>query len=76
MKAAVLSVKCLENESVECMFVDPGDKNVDILDANLESPIRFIITRREQDATFMFDVFVRLAGKAVVTRARSRITMD
>jgi thiamine pyrophosphate-dependent acetolactate synthase large subunit-like protein len=47
MKAAVLSVKCLENESVERMFVDPGDKNVDILDANLESPIRFIITRRE-----------------------------
>jgi acetolactate synthase-1/2/3 large subunit len=64
MKAAVLSVKCLENESVECMFGDPGDKNVDILDANLESSIRFIITRREQHATFMFHFFVRLTGKA------------
>jgi thiamine pyrophosphate-dependent acetolactate synthase large subunit-like protein len=47
MKAAVLSVKCLENESVECMFGDPVDKNVDSLHANLESPIRFIITRCE-----------------------------
>ena len=64
MKAAVLSVKWLENDSVEYMFGDPGEENIDILDALLESPIRFIITPREQDTAFMSDVYVRLTGKA------------
>ena len=53
MKAAELFVKCLENEGVEYMFGVPGEENVGIMDALLESPIKFITTRHEQGAAFM-----------------------
>jgi acetolactate synthase-1/2/3 large subunit len=66
MKAAELFVKCLENEGVEYMFGVPGEENVDIMDALLESPIKFITTRHEQGAAFMADVYGRLTGKAGV----------
>ena len=66
MKAAELFVKCLENEGVEYIFGVRGEENVDILDALLESPIRFITTRHEQGAAFMADVYGRLTGKAGV----------
>ena len=66
MKAADLFVKCLENEGVEYMFGVPGEENVDIMDALLESPIKFITTRHEQGAAFMADVYGRLTGKAGV----------
>ena len=66
MKTAELFVKCLENEEVEYMFGVPGEENVDIMDALLESPIRFITTRHEQAAAFMADVYGRLTGKAGV----------
>jgi acetolactate synthase-1/2/3 large subunit len=66
MKAAELFVKCLENEDVEYIFGVPGEENVDIMDALIESPIRFITTRHEQGAAFMADVYGRLTGKAGV----------
>jgi acetolactate synthase-1/2/3 large subunit len=66
MKAAELFVKCLENEGVEYIFGLPGEENVDILDALLGSPIKFITTRHEQGAAFMADVYGRLTGKAGV----------
>jgi acetolactate synthase-1/2/3 large subunit len=66
MKAAELFVKCLENEGVEYIFGVPGEENVDIMDALLDSPIKFITTRHEQGAAFMADVYGRLTGKAGV----------
>ena len=66
MKAAELFVKCLENEGVEYMFGVPGEENVDIMDALLESPIKFITARHEQGAAFMANVYGRLTGKAGV----------
>ena len=66
MKAAELFVNCLENEGVEFIFGVPGEENVDIMDALIESPIRFITTRHEQGAAFMADVYGRLTGKAGV----------
>jgi thiamine pyrophosphate-dependent acetolactate synthase large subunit-like protein len=66
MKAAELFVKCLENEGVEYIFGVPGEENVDIMDALLDSSIRFVTTRHEQGAAFMADVYGRLAGKAGV----------
>jgi acetolactate synthase I/II/III large subunit len=66
MKAAELFVKCLENEGVEYVFGVPGEENVDIMDALLDSPIRFITTRHEQGAAFMADVYGRLTCKAGV----------
>ena len=66
MKAAELFVKCLENERVEVVFGVPGEENVDIMDALLDSPIKFITTRHEQGAAFMADVYGRLTCKAGV----------
>jgi acetolactate synthase-1/2/3 large subunit len=69
MRAAQLFVKCLENEGVEYIFGIPGEENIDIMDALLDSPIRFITTRHEQGAAFMADVYGRLTGRAGVCMA-------
>jgi acetolactate synthase-1/2/3 large subunit len=64
--AAELLVKCLENEGVEFIFGVPGEENIDVMDALLESPIKFVTTRHEQGAAFMADVYRRLTGRAGV----------
>ena len=69
MKAAELIVKCLENEGVKYIFGVPGEENMDLLDALLDSSIRFVMTRHEQGAAFMADVYGRLTGKAGVCLA-------
>ncbi|MDX1572499.1 MAG: acetolactate synthase large subunit [Methylophaga sp.] len=66
MKAAELFVKALENEGVEFIFGIPGEENLDVMDALLDSPIRFITARHEQGAAFMADVYGRLTGRAGV----------
>jgi len=67
--AAELLVKCLENEGVEYIFGIPGEENIDIMDALLESRIKFVTTRHEQGAAFMADVYGRLTGRAGVCMA-------
>lgn len=59
-------VKCLEHEGVEYIFGIPGEENIAVMDALLDSKIRFIITRHEQAAAFMADVYGRLTGRAGV----------
>lgn len=66
MKAAELFVKTLENENVEFVFGIPGEENMDVMDALLDSDIRFITARHEQGAAFMADVYGRLTGRAGV----------
>ena len=66
MKAAELLVKCLENEGVEYIFGIPGEENLDVMDALLDSKIKFITCRHEQGAAFMSDVYGRLTGRAGV----------
>jgi acetolactate synthase-1/2/3 large subunit len=66
MKASELFVRCLENEGVEYVFGIPGEENLDIMDALLDSSVSFITTRHEQGAAFMADVYGRLTGKAGV----------
>ncbi len=48
MKASELIVKCLENENVDYIFGIPGEENLDLMDALLESNIQFIQTRDER----------------------------
>jgi acetolactate synthase I/II/III large subunit len=69
MRAAELFVRCLENEEVKFVFGLPGEENIDIMDALLESSIRFITVRHEQAAAFMADVYGRLTGRAGVCLA-------
>ena len=66
MKAAQLLVKALENEGVEYIFGIPGEENIDVMDALLDSPVRFVTVHHEQGAAFMADVYGRLTGRAGV----------
>jgi len=69
MKASELFVKCLENEKVERIYGIPGEENIDVMDALLDSKIQFVTTRHEQGAAFMADVYGRLTGRAGVCLA-------
>lgn len=69
MKAAELFIKCLENEEVKYIFGIPGEENLDLMDALLDSNIKFVLTRHEQGAAFMADVYGRLTGHAGVCLA-------
>ncbi len=66
MNAAQKFVECLENEGVTEIFGIPGEENLAVMDALLSSNIRFILTRHEQGAAFMADVYGRLTGRAGV----------
>jgi acetolactate synthase-1/2/3 large subunit len=66
---AELLVRCLENEGLEHMFGVPGEENLAVLDALLDSKIHFLQTRHEQGAAFMANVQGRLTGKATVCLA-------
>lgn len=69
MKLAEHLVRCLKNEEVSVMFGLPGEENLDVMDALLDSDIRFVLTRHEQAAAFMADVWGRLSGRAGVCLA-------
>ena len=63
MKASDLLVKCLENEGIEFIFGVPGEENADFIQSLEKSEsIRFILTRHEQGAAFMAEVYGRLTG--------------
>jgi acetolactate synthase-1/2/3 large subunit len=63
MNAAQLLVCCLENEGVRYVFGIPGEETLD-LNAALEDSdkITFVLTRHEQAAAFMADVYGRLSS--------------
>lgn len=63
MKAAELFVRCLEREGVQYIFGVPGEENAHFMMALENSSIQFILTRHEQGAAFMADVYGRLTGK-------------
>jgi acetolactate synthase-1/2/3 large subunit len=63
MKAAELFARCLEAEGVEYIFGLPGEENNDLLLALQDSSIRVILTRHEQGAAFMADLYGRLTGR-------------
>ena len=69
MKSSELFVQCLENEGVERIYGIPGEENIDVMDALLDSKIKFVTTRHEQGAAFMADVHGRLTGKSGVCLA-------
>lgn len=66
MKASDLFVKCLEEENVKYIFGVPGEENADFMISLEESEkIKFVLTRHEQGAAFMADVYGRLTGQPV-----------
>ncbi|MGZ8629437.1 MAG: acetolactate synthase large subunit [Actinomycetota bacterium] len=66
---ASLIVECLEHEGVEYVFGLPGEENLSMIDALVDSPIRFVTTRDERGAAFMADTYGALSGKPGVCLA-------
>jgi acetolactate synthase-1/2/3 large subunit len=67
--AAELMVKCLENEGVSVVFGLPGEENIRFIQALAASPIRYVLTRHEQGAAFMAEMYGRVTGRAAVVSA-------
>jgi len=63
MKASDLMVKCLEAEGIEYIFGVPGEENADFMMSLEKSDrIKFVLTRHEQGAAFMAEIYGRLTG--------------
>ncbi len=63
MNVAQLLVRCLENEGVRFVFGIPGEETLDLSAALEDSDkIQFVLTRHEQAAAFMADVYGRLSS--------------
>jgi acetolactate synthase I/II/III large subunit len=67
--AAELMVQCLENEGVSVVFGLPGEENIRFTTALAASPIRYVLTRHEQGAAFMAEMYGRVTGRAAVVSA-------
>ncbi len=63
MQASDPFVRCLEAEGIEYIFGVPGEENAHFM-MSLESSktIRFVLTRHEQGAAFMAEIYGRLTG--------------
>lgn len=63
MKASDLLVQCLEEEGIEYIFGVPGEENADfMMSLEKSTQIKFILTRHEQGAAFMAEIYGRLTG--------------
>ena len=65
-KPAQLMVECLENEGVSVVFGLPGEENIRFVQALAASNIRYVLTRHEQAAAFMAEMYGRVTGRAAV----------
>jgi acetolactate synthase-1/2/3 large subunit len=65
-KPAELMVECLENEGVSVVFGLPGEENIRFVRALAASNIRYVLTRHEQAAAFMAEMYGRVTGRAAV----------
>ncbi len=69
LSVADLLVRCLEQEGVTVVFGIPGEENIGLVDALARSPIRYVLVRHEQAASFMAEIHGRLTGRAGVCSA-------
>jgi acetolactate synthase-1/2/3 large subunit len=69
MNVANLIARCLENEGVQYIFGLPGEEIIHLVDALDRTAIRFILTRTEQGASFMAEMYARVTGQAGVCLA-------
>ena len=64
MQASDLFVKCLEEEGIEYIFGVPGEENADfMMSLEKSEQITFVLTRHEQGAAFMAEIYGRLTGQ-------------
>ena len=67
--AARSMVECLENEGVSVVFGLPGEENIRFVQALAATNIRYVLTRHEQGAAFMAEMYGRVTGRAAVVSA-------
>jgi acetolactate synthase-1/2/3 large subunit len=67
--AAQLMVECLESEGVPVVFGIPGEENIRFIQALATSKIRYVLTRHEQGAAFMAEMYGRVTGRPAVVSA-------
>jgi glyoxylate carboligase len=67
--AARSMVECLENEGVSVVFGLPGEENIRFIQTLAASNIRYVLTRHEQGAAFMAEMYGRVTGRAAVVSA-------
>lgn len=65
-------VKCQENEGVKTIVVIPGEENLHVMEAFLDSSIEFITAGHVQGAAFMTNVYSRLTERVCVCLAKRR----
>src|SRR3990170_2958614 len=68
---AQIVLECLRREGVEIVFGYPGGCNIPLYDALYNSPIRHILVRHEQGATFAAEGYARASGQPGVCLATS-----
>lgn len=67
---AELMVRCLEAEGVQFVFGIPGEENIRFVRALAGSTkIRYVLTRHEQAASFMAEMYGRVTGQPAVVSA-------
>lgn len=71
LTGAQLLVKCLELQGVEYIFGIPGAKIDTVFNALLDSSIKLIVCRHEQNAAFIAGAYGRLTGKPGVVLVTS-----
>jgi acetolactate synthase I/II/III large subunit len=71
INGATLLVKCLEAHGVEFIFGIPGAKIDAVFDALVDSKIKLIVCRHEQNAAFIAASYGRITGKPGVVLVTS-----
>ncbi|API87048.1 acetolactate synthase AlsS [Francisella uliginis] len=71
LSGAQIVVKCLESQNVEYVFGIPGAKIDAVFDALVDSNIKVILCRHEQNAAFMAAAYGRVTGKPGVVLVTS-----
>jgi acetolactate synthase I/II/III large subunit len=71
MLGAELLVKCLEAQGVEFIFGIPGAKIDAVFNALVDSKIRLVVCRHEQNAAFMAAAYGRMTGNPGVVLVTS-----
>ena len=71
MSGARILLECLARENVEVIFGYPGGVTLPLYDALYEHPIRHVLVRHEENASFAASGYARASGKVGVCCATS-----
>jgi len=71
MSGARILLECLAREGVDCIFGYPGGVTLPLYDAMYDNPIRHVLVRHEENASFAASGYARATGKVGVCCATS-----